>query len=162
MAKILDLRRRTSQASVVVVPFGTVASPAIMLSFEDVDRLARSLPSVTVDEGERPAYRVGGRHFAVHRGPRKDAVDPHHAHRQSGRTGNRDQLDRARDDAELALRLATRTRRLPGRAGGDPSRSMRPLTRFQPLVSTADFENLIFLGEGADDTGKPTDINETA
>lgn len=48
-----------------------------MPSFEDVDRLARSLPSVTVDEGERPAYRVGGRHFVVHREPRKDAVDPH-------------------------------------------------------------------------------------
>lgn len=30
-----------------------------------------------------------------------------------GKTGDRDQLDRARDDAEHALRLATRTRRLP-------------------------------------------------
>ncbi|MGH3923569.1 MAG: NUDIX hydrolase, partial [Pseudonocardiaceae bacterium] len=33
---------------------------------------------------------------------------------------------------------------------------------FQPLVGTADFENLIFLGVGAEDTGKPADINETA
>ena len=41
-------------------------------------------------------------------------------------------------------------------------RSMRPLTRFQPLVGTADFENLIFLGEGAENTGKPADINEAA
>jgi 8-oxo-dGTP pyrophosphatase MutT (NUDIX family) len=41
-------------------------------------------------------------------------------------------------------------------------RSMRLLTRFQPLVGTADFENLIFLGEGAEDTGKPADINEAA
>ncbi len=32
---------------------------------------------------------------------------------QFGTTGDRDQLDRARDDAEHALRLATRTRRLP-------------------------------------------------
>lgn len=32
---------------------------------------------------------------------------------QFGKTGDRDQLDRARDDAEHALRLATRTRRLP-------------------------------------------------
>ena len=41
-------------------------------------------------------------------------------------------------------------------------RSMRLLTRFQPLVGTADFENLIFLGEGAEDTGQPADINEAA
>ncbi len=32
---------------------------------------------------------------------------------QFGKTGDRDQLERARDDAEHALRLATRTRRLP-------------------------------------------------
>ncbi|MGH3771458.1 MAG: NUDIX hydrolase [Pseudonocardiaceae bacterium] len=41
-------------------------------------------------------------------------------------------------------------------------RSIRPLTRFQPLAGTADFENLIFLGEGAEDTGAPADINEAA
>jgi 8-oxo-dGDP phosphatase len=41
-------------------------------------------------------------------------------------------------------------------------RSMRLLTRFQPLVGSADFENLIFLGEGAEDTGTPADINEAA
>ncbi|MDQ4031076.1 MAG: hypothetical protein M3332_01905 [Actinomycetota bacterium] len=28
--------------------------------------------------------------------------------------------------------------------------------------SLPDFENLLFLGEGAEDTGKPTNINETA
>jgi hypothetical protein len=39
---------------------------------------------------------------------------------------------------------------------------MRPLARFQPTPGTADFENLLFLGEGAEDTGKPADINETA
>ncbi|HEY6424990.1 MAG TPA: NUDIX domain-containing protein [Pseudonocardiaceae bacterium] len=33
-------------------------------------------------------------------------------------------------------------------------RTMRTLTRFQPLVGSADFDNLIFLGEGAEDTGK--------
>ena len=32
-------------------------------------------------------------------------------------------------------------------------RSMRPLTRFQPLVGSTDFENRIFLGGGAEDTG---------
>ncbi len=41
-------------------------------------------------------------------------------------------------------------------------RSMRALTRFQPMPGTADFENLLFLGEGAEDTGKPADSNETA
>ena len=41
-------------------------------------------------------------------------------------------------------------------------RSMTLLTRFQPLVGSADFENLIFLGEGAEDTGRPADINEVA
>lgn len=39
-------------------------------------------------------------------------------------------------------------------------RSMRLLTRFQPFAGTTDFENLIFLGEGAEDTGQPADINE--
>ncbi|MGH3688247.1 MAG: NUDIX domain-containing protein [Pseudonocardiaceae bacterium] len=41
-------------------------------------------------------------------------------------------------------------------------RSMTLLTRFQPLAGTADFENLLFLGEDAEDTGQPTDINEAA
>jgi 8-oxo-dGTP pyrophosphatase MutT (NUDIX family) len=41
-------------------------------------------------------------------------------------------------------------------------RSVRPLTRFQPLAGTADFENLLFLGEGVQDSGKPADINEAA
>jgi 8-oxo-dGTP pyrophosphatase MutT (NUDIX family) len=41
-------------------------------------------------------------------------------------------------------------------------RNMRPLGSFQPLAGTADFENLLFLSEGAEDTGKPADINEAA
>ncbi|MGH4014837.1 MAG: NUDIX hydrolase [Pseudonocardiaceae bacterium] len=41
-------------------------------------------------------------------------------------------------------------------------RSMRLLTRFQPLIGTADFENLLYLGEGAHDTGKRADVNEAA
>jgi 8-oxo-dGTP pyrophosphatase MutT (NUDIX family) len=41
-------------------------------------------------------------------------------------------------------------------------RNITLLTRFQPLVGTADFENLIFLSEGAEDTGEPADINEAA
>jgi 8-oxo-dGTP pyrophosphatase MutT (NUDIX family) len=41
-------------------------------------------------------------------------------------------------------------------------RSIRPLTTFQPITGTADFENLIYLAEGAEDTGKAADINEAA
>lgn len=42
------------------------------------------------------------------------------------------------------------------------ARNMRPIGSFQPLAGTADFENLLFLSEGAEDTGKPADINEAA
>jgi 8-oxo-dGTP pyrophosphatase MutT (NUDIX family) len=55
----------------------------------------------------------------------------------------------------------TAAREIEEETGWRP-RSMRLLTLFQPLVGTADFENLIFLGEGAEDTGKPADINEAA
>ncbi|MGH3786708.1 MAG: GMC family oxidoreductase N-terminal domain-containing protein [Pseudonocardiaceae bacterium] len=41
-------------------------------------------------------------------------------------------------------------------------RGMTLLTRFQPVVGSADLENLIFLGEGAGDTKRPADINEAA
>ena len=41
-------------------------------------------------------------------------------------------------------------------------RSLRLLTTFQPLAGTADFENLIYLAEGAQDTGRSPDINEAA
>jgi 8-oxo-dGTP pyrophosphatase MutT (NUDIX family) len=41
-------------------------------------------------------------------------------------------------------------------------RKMTLLTRFQPLVGSADFEDLLFLGEGAEATGAPVDINEAA
>lgn len=41
-------------------------------------------------------------------------------------------------------------------------RAVEPFGTFQPLTGTADFRNVLFLAEGADDTGKPADINETA
>ncbi len=48
-----------------------------MAEFIDVDRIARSLPEVSVSvEDDRPVYKVGGKHFLLHRGQRKDAVDP--------------------------------------------------------------------------------------
>lgn len=37
---------------------------------------------------------------------------------------------------------------------------MTLLTRFQLPAGSADFENLLFLGEGAENTGTPADINE--
>jgi 8-oxo-dGTP pyrophosphatase MutT (NUDIX family) len=41
-------------------------------------------------------------------------------------------------------------------------RKMTLLTRFQPVVGSADFENLLFLGEGAKATGAPVDFSEAA
>jgi 8-oxo-dGTP pyrophosphatase MutT (NUDIX family) len=43
--------------------------------------------------------------------------------------------------------------------GWRPGR-LQLLTRFQPLAGSADFENLVFLAEGAEDTGQPADTNE--
>jgi hypothetical protein len=44
----------------------------------DLDELALSLPQVTkeVSDDGRPAYRVHGKLFCVHRSRRRDAVDP--------------------------------------------------------------------------------------
>jgi 8-oxo-dGTP pyrophosphatase MutT (NUDIX family) len=39
-------------------------------------------------------------------------------------------------------------------------RTMRFLCSFQPMVGTADAENLLYLARGADDTGAVPDINE--
>lgn len=61
-------------------------------------------------------------------------------------------------DEDLAIAAA---REVEEETGWRP-RKMTLLTRFQPLVGSADFENLIFLGEGAEDTGTPVDINEAA
>jgi hypothetical protein len=48
-----------------------------MSTMKDLDKLALDLPQVTkdVDDG-RPAYRVHGKLFILHRGRRPDAVDP--------------------------------------------------------------------------------------
>ncbi|KAA5828488.1 NUDIX hydrolase [Saccharopolyspora hirsuta] len=40
--------------------------------------------------------------------------------------------------------------------------SIEPFGTFQPITGSADFENLLFLAEGAEDTGRAADINETA
>ena len=37
---------------------------------------------------------------------------------------------------------------------------LEPLMSFQPMVGTADAENLLFIGRGAEYVGAPTDINE--
>jgi 8-oxo-dGTP pyrophosphatase MutT (NUDIX family) len=39
-------------------------------------------------------------------------------------------------------------------------RNIEPLLSFQPMVGTADAENLLFLARGADYTGAPVDVNE--
>jgi 8-oxo-dGTP pyrophosphatase MutT (NUDIX family) len=41
-------------------------------------------------------------------------------------------------------------------------RGMRLLGSFQPLVGSADFENLLYVAEGAENTGKSADVNEAA
>lgn len=40
-------------------------------------------------------------------------------------------------------------------------REVRPLVSFQPMLGSADAENLLFISHGAEDTGQPPDINET-
>jgi len=64
-------------------------------------------------------------------------------------------LDLGEDPVVMAVR------EVQEETGWRPQR-MTLLTRFQPLVGTADFENFIFLGQGAEDTGGPADINEAA
>lgn len=39
---------------------------------------------------------------------------------------------------------------------------LEPLLSFQPMVGTADAENLLFIGWGAEYTGAPADVNEAA
>lgn len=63
------------------------------------------------------------------------------------------------DPAEDPARAAARE--VEEETGWRP-RSIRLLTSFQPLAGTADFENLVYLAEGAVDTGNAPDINEAA
>ncbi|MEU5694204.1 NUDIX hydrolase [Actinosynnema sp. NPDC020468] len=62
-------------------------------------------------------------------------------------------LDPGEDPAACAQREAIEE------TGWKP-RNVTQLTTFQPLTGTADFENLIYLAEGAEDTGQPADVNE--
>lgn len=57
--------------------------------------------------------------------------------------------------------MVTAAREVEEETGWKP-RSMRFLAKFQPLTGTADFENVIYLAEGADLTGAAPDINEAA
>jgi hypothetical protein len=49
-----------------------------MASMADLDELALSMPQATkeVSDDGRPAYRMHGKVFCLHRGRRRDAVDP--------------------------------------------------------------------------------------
>jgi 8-oxo-dGTP pyrophosphatase MutT (NUDIX family) len=40
-------------------------------------------------------------------------------------------------------------------------REVRPLVSFQPMLGSADAENLLFISHGAEHTGQPPDMNET-
>ena len=57
--------------------------------------------------------------------------------------------------------VTTAAREVEEETGWRP-RSLRPLAKFQPLVGTADFENIIFLSEGAELASTKPDINEAA
>jgi 8-oxo-dGTP pyrophosphatase MutT (NUDIX family) len=54
---------------------------------------------------------------------------------------------------------STAAREVEEETGWRP-RIVTPLVSLQPSVGTTDSENLLFLAEGADYTGEPTDINE--
>jgi ADP-ribose pyrophosphatase len=62
-------------------------------------------------------------------------------------------VDEAEDPA------VTAAREVEEETGWRP-RSVEPLVSFQPMVGTADAENLLFLSHGADHTGAPADVNE--
>ena len=55
----------------------------------------------------------------------------------------------------------TATREVEEETGWRP-RSLCLIGTFQPFAGTADFENFIFLSEGAEDTGTQADVNEAA
>ena len=60
------------------------------------------------------------------------------------------------DDEDVA---ASATREVEEETGWRP-RSVEPMVSFQPWVGTADAENLLFLGRGADHVGNAIDVNE--
>ncbi|WP_026316234.1 NUDIX hydrolase [Actinokineospora enzanensis] len=55
----------------------------------------------------------------------------------------------------------TAAREIEEETGWRP-RDLRLLTTFQPLAGTADFENLVYVADGAERTGTTPDINEAA
>jgi 8-oxo-dGTP pyrophosphatase MutT (NUDIX family) len=61
------------------------------------------------------------------------------------------------DEAEDAA--ATAAREVEEETGWRPAK-LEPLIAFQPMVGTADAENLLFIGYGAEYIGPPADINE--
>jgi 8-oxo-dGDP phosphatase len=63
------------------------------------------------------------------------------------------------DDGEDPIDAAARE--VEEETGWRPNR-LEPLMSFQPMVGTADAENLLFLARGADRIGSPADVNEAA
>lgn len=62
-------------------------------------------------------------------------------------------VDKSEDPAATAAREAEEE------TGWRPTK-LEPLISFQPMVGTADAENLLFIGRGAEYIGTPADINE--
>jgi 8-oxo-dGTP pyrophosphatase MutT (NUDIX family) len=62
------------------------------------------------------------------------------------------------DEQDIVLAAA---REVEEETGWRP-RNMRLVSTFQPLAGTADFENLVYIADGAEDTGKQPDINEAS
>ena len=60
------------------------------------------------------------------------------------------------DTEDVAL---TAAREVEEETGWRP-RTVEPMLSVQPMIGTADAENLLFLGRGADYIGTPTDVNE--
>ena len=55
--------------------------------------------------------------------------------------------------------VVTAAREAEEETGWRPS-TLEPLFSFQPMVGTADAENLLFIGRGAEHVGTPPDVNE--
>jgi hypothetical protein len=62
----------------VAIRFGPVAESKPMATMRDLDKLALSLPQATkeLSDDGRPAYKVHGKLFCLHRRQRPDALDP--------------------------------------------------------------------------------------
>jgi 8-oxo-dGTP pyrophosphatase MutT (NUDIX family) len=126
-----DSRRARLSVARVELPDGVVFEQYVL-------RVPRAAVAVVLDEGRERVLMVWRHRFVIDRWVWElpgGYVDP------------------AEDPAVCAAR------EVEEETGWRP-RELAPLAAFQPMVGTADAENLLFLGHGADYTGQPADINE--